>query len=177
MCWVVCCTARRGARGDGASPGHSAGRPATPGFEGCQAVPRLGNQQTFFARLSGEAPRAPHRQQGQGPGGRGGGRKRRPAGHRRDRAAQAGGETHPARGLTSPWSRRMRRRKGQGRDGPPGRAAPGTARPWRSAPGWVPERVDHRGTARPTPARSERPRGQGAAPDARPSPAHTAPTP
>jgi hypothetical protein len=43
------------------SPGHPAGCEATPGFEGCQAVPRLGPQQTFFSGLHGDGPRAQHR--------------------------------------------------------------------------------------------------------------------
>ena len=37
-----------GARGAGESPERSAALQATPGFEGCQAAPRLGNRQTFF---------------------------------------------------------------------------------------------------------------------------------
>jgi hypothetical protein len=76
---------------------------------------------------------------GQYPGGRGCGRKRRPSGHRRDRATRWGGETPPERVLTSHGSSRTRRRKGNGRHGPYGRAASGTERPWLSLHGLVPD--------------------------------------
>jgi len=108
--------------------------------------------------MGGQATASTGGQAGQGPGGRGCGRKRRPSGHRRERATTAGGETHPDRGLTSHRSSRRRRRQGHGRHGPHGRAAPGPERPGRSAHGWVPDRLDHSGTERPKPALSDLPR-------------------
>src|SRR4029453_4034349 len=71
----------------------------------------------------------------------------------------AGGETPPERVLTSHRSRRTRRRKGNGRHGPHGRAASGTERPWLSTHGLVPDRWDHRGTESPKPALSDLPSG------------------
>ena len=96
---------------------------------------------------------------GQCPGGRGGGRKRRPSGNRRDRATRRGGETPPERVLTSHWSSRKRRKKGHGKRGPHGEAASGTERPWLSTHGLVPDRLDHRGMESPKPALSDLPSG------------------
>src|SRR5512134_1638741 len=95
---------------------------------------------------------------GQCSGGRGGGRKRRSSGNRRDRATRRGGKTQPERVLTSHWSSRERRKKGNGKRGPYGRAASGTERPWLSTPGLVPDRWDQRGTESPKPALSDLPK-------------------
>jgi hypothetical protein len=80
----------------------------------------------------GQATDSPGRKASQCPGGRGGGSKRRPSGHRRERATQAGGETQPARVLTAHGSSRQRRRQGNGKHGPYGGATSGTERPWLS---------------------------------------------
>jgi len=85
--------------------------------------------------MGGQATDSTGCKAGQYPGGRGRGSKRRPSGNRRDRATRRGGETHPERVLTSHWSSRTRRRKGNGRHGPHGRAASGTERPWLSTHG------------------------------------------
>src|SRR5262245_20986986 len=99
------------------------------------------------------------RKAGQGPGGQGGGRKRRPSSNRRDRATRRGGDTQPERVLTSHRSSRKRRQKGDGKPGPNGRAASGTERPRLSMHGLVPERWDHRGMESPKPALSDLPSG------------------
>jgi hypothetical protein len=70
-----------------------------------------------------------------------------------------GGETQPERVLTSHGSSRTRRRKGNGRHGPHGRAASGTERLWLSTHGLVPDRWDHSGMESPKPALSDLPSG------------------
>jgi hypothetical protein len=71
----------------------------------------------------------------------------------------AGGETQPERVLTSHWSSRKRRKKGDGKHGPNGRATSGTERPWLSAHCLAPDRLETGRADSPTPAPSDLPSG------------------
>jgi hypothetical protein len=105
-------------------------------------------------------PDATGRQAGPYPGGRGGGRTRRPSGHRRERAISTEGDSQPARVLTSHGSSRESRRAGEGTHGPHGWATYGTERPWLSAPQLAPERLAQSGADRPQPALADLPSGR-----------------
>ena len=99
------------------------------------------------------------RKAGQYPGGRGCGRKRRPSGHRRDRAIYTDGDIQPERVLTSHGSSRENRKEGDGTHGPNGWATYGTERPWLSAHQLAPDRLAQSGADSPKPALSDLPSG------------------
>jgi hypothetical protein len=166
------CVGRMGRSGVGPSTGQ---RPT--GAEGDPKAVDAPAGGTREAPWVVEAIDSTCRKAGQGPGGKGCGRKRRPSGKRRDRTITSAGDIQPERGLTSRRSRRQRRKQGAGQHGPHGRGTRDTERPWLSAHPLVPGRRETGGAESPKPALSDLPSGHGATRATGAEPDHTAPTP